>query len=283
MLRGTKVLVPMDNLTGRLRRTGARVGLVFLLAAFVESANAHPRYTVRWGDTLTGISSRHGTTVRALARLNGLDPSNILLSGTTLRLPEAGGARSRSHLVRRGETLSGLAASYATTVRALVEANRLASPNLIFAGTYLRIPGSSPARTLAGAGPATSWRITSTIDYWSRYYGVDPRLVRALAWMESGYQPRIVSPAGARGVMQVTPSAWAFVEEVLIGARVPRTTAGNVRVGVAYLRHLLAQFGGNERLGLAAYYQGLTGVRTQGVLPETRRYVADVLALKGRV
>lgn len=256
---------------------------MFLFAAFVESADARPRYTVRWGDTLTGIASRYGTTVPALARLNRLDPSNILLSGATLRLPAAASARSRSHLVRRGETLSGLAVSYDTTVTALVEANGLASAHLIFAGTYLRIPSSSAARALPGSGPATSWEIASTIDYWSRYYGVDPRLARALAWMESGYQAQIVSPAGAWGVMQVTPGAWAFVEDVLIGARVPRTPSGNVRVGVAYLRHLLAAFGGNERLALAAYYQGLWGVQTQGVLPETRRYVADVLALKSRV
>jgi LysM repeat protein len=273
----------MDILSGNLRRAGAGVGLVLLLAALVESAGAHPRYTVRWGDTLTGIASRHGTTVPALARVNGLDPSNILLSGATLRLPAAGGGGGRSHLVRRGETLSGLAGSYGTTVAALIQANGLASANLIFAGTHLRIPGSLAGRSLPGAGPATSWELASTIDYWARYYGVDPRLVRALAWMESGYQTQIVSPAGAWGVMQITPSAWAFVEDVLLGARVPRTPAGNVRAGVAYLHHLLGEFGGNERLALAAYYQGLRGVRTQGLLPETRRYVADVLALKGRV
>lgn len=273
----------MHNLTGRLRRAGVRVGLVLLVAAVVESAGAHPRYTVRSGDTLTGIASRHGTTVPALARLNGLDPSNVLLSGATLRLPAARNGVGRSHLVRRGETLSGLAASYGTTVVALVEANGLASANLIFAGTHLRVPGSSAGHALPGAGPATSWNVTSTIDYWSRYYGVDPQLARALAWMESGYQTQVVSAAGAWGVMQVTPSAWAFVEDVLIGARVPRTAAGNVRVGVAYLRHLLAEFGGDERLALASYYQGLRGVRTQGLLPETRRYVANVLALKSRV
>ena len=279
-----KPFLPMDNLSRHLRRAAAGVGVVLLLAAPVESADAHPRYTVHWGDTLTGIASQHGTTVRALARLNGIDPSNILLSGSTLRLPAAGGAGGGgSHLVRRGETLSGLAASYGTTVAALARANGLSSANLIFAGSHLRIPGSSAARALPGAGPATSWDVASTIDYWSHYYGVDPRLTRALAWMESGYQTQIVSPAEAWGVMQVTPSAWAFVEEVLLGARVPRTAAGNVRVGVAYLHHLLGEFGGKERLALAAYYQGPRGVRTQGLLPETRRYVADVLALKGRV
>jgi LysM repeat protein len=271
---------PMDNLTERLRRGGARVGLVLLLAGLVESADAHPRYRVRWGDTLTGIASRQGTTVAALARLNGLDPSNILPSGVTLRLPAAGGAGSRSHLVRRSETLSGLADAYGTTVTAFVEANGLASANLIFTGTHLRIPAFSAGRALPGAGPPTSGEVASAIDYWSRYYGVDSRLARALAWMESGYQTQIVSRAGAWGVMQVTPSAWAFVEDVLIGARVPHTPAGNIRTGVAYLGHLLAEFDGDERLALGAYYQGLQGVETQGLLPETRRYVADVLALR---
>jgi soluble lytic murein transglycosylase-like protein len=64
---------------------------------------------------------------------------------------------------------------------------------------------------------------------------------------------------------------------------VPRTAEGNVRVGVAYLAHLLRQVGGDEYLALGAYYQGLAGVRAHGLLPETRRYVADVLALKSRV
>ena len=273
----------MPNRTGRLRRAGALAGLVLLVAALAEGAHAKPRYTVHWGDTLTAIAARYGTTVPALASLNGIDPTNILLSGTTLRLPTAGGGGTGGHLVRPGETLSGIAARYGTTVSALVRGNGLASADLIVAGTRLSISGSPAASASPGAGTATSGSIASTIDYWSGHYGVDSRLVRALAWMESGYQPDITSPAGAWGVMQVTPSAWAFVEDVLVGAPIPRTADGNVRVGVAYLAHLLRQVGGDERLALGAYYQGLAGVRSQGLLPETSRYVADVLALKGRV
>jgi hypothetical protein len=56
-----------------------------------------------------------------------------------------------------------------------------------------------------------------------------------------------------------------------------------LRVGIALLHHLLHQFGGNERLALGAYYQGAEAVRRYGLLPETRAYVADVLALRGRV
>ena len=101
--------------------------------------------------------------------------------------------------------------------------------------------------------------------------------------MESGYQTGVVSSAGAIGVMQVTPSAWRYVETVLLGRAVPHTADGNVRIGVAYLSHLLRAFGGDERLALAAYYQGEASVRTRGVLPESERYVADILALKRRV
>ena len=273
----------MPNRTGRLRRAGALAGLVLLVATLAGGAHAQPSYTVRWGDTLTAIAARYGTTVPALASLNGIDPTNILLSGTTLSLPADGGGAAGGHLVRRGETLSGIAARYGTTVSALVRANGLASPHLVVAGTRLSISGSAAPSAPPSAETATSGSIAGVIDYWSGYYGVDSRLVRALAWMESGYQADITSHAGAWGVMQVTPSAWAFVEDVLVGASIPRTADGNVRVGVAYLAHLLAQVGGDERLALGAYYQGLAGVRARGLLPETRRYVADVLALKSRV
>jgi soluble lytic murein transglycosylase-like protein len=64
---------------------------------------------------------------------------------------------------------------------------------------------------------------------------------------------------------------------------VPRTPDGNVRIGVAYLHHLLNEFGGSERLALAAYYQGPAGVRRYGVLPASQLYIADVLALKARM
>jgi soluble lytic murein transglycosylase-like protein len=101
--------------------------------------------------------------------------------------------------------------------------------------------------------------------------------------MESGFQPHVVSRAGALGVMQVTPATWEFVETVLLGERVPRTTAGNVKVGILFLRHLLREFRGDERLALAAYYQGAKAVRDRGLFPETRTYVEAVRSLKGRV
>jgi soluble lytic murein transglycosylase-like protein len=135
----------------------------------------------------------------------------------------------------------------------------------------------------AGHGPAAHRRtVRGSLGFWARHYGVGPSLVKALAWMESGFQPRVRSRAGAWGVMQVTPGTWAYVEMFLVGHRVPRTMDGNVRVGVAYLDQLLHEFGSHQRSAIAAYYQGPWAVRTVGLYPETRTFVANVMALKRR-
>lgn len=124
--------------------------------------------------------------------------------------------------------------------------------------------------------------VKASIDYWASRYGVDVHLVRAVAWLESGNNPDVVSSAGARGVMQVQPATWRHTE-TLIGHRVRPTSDGNVQIGVAYLRHLLREFQGNRRLALAAYYQGPAAVRRLGVYRSSERYVANVLALSRRL
>lgn len=134
-----------------------------------------------------------------------------------------------------------------------------------------------PARR---ASPAS---IRVRLDYWARRYGMRPSIVRALAWMESGNQANVTSRAGAWGVMQVMPATWRYVEDVLLGTRVPRTAHGNVRVGVTYLHHLLHRFDFDKRLTLAAYNQGPAAVRRHGLFPETRRFVRNVTAIQRRL
>ena len=91
---------------------------------------------------------------------------------------------------------------------------------------------------------------------WAIAYRLDPALVRALAWMESGFQPGLVSSAGAP--RRVAGAAeHALVRPV--GAdrhKVPRSTSGNIRIGVVYLRHLLREFDWQPHAALAAWYQG---------------------------
>jgi LysM repeat protein len=194
-------------------------------------------------------------------------------------------AAVRVHVVRVGESLWLLAKRYHTTVAKLARLNHLDPARPLPAGTKLRVP----ARAHQVAVTPVAYRHTSVslvrslLDKWARRYGVDAKLVRALAWMESGYNNSVVSPVGARGIMQILPATWSYVETVLIGHRVRDTPEGNVRVGVAFLAHLLRDFHGDKRLALAAWYQGEGGVRANGVLRVSRRFVADVLALRQRV
>jgi peptidoglycan hydrolase-like protein with peptidoglycan-binding domain len=126
--------------------------------------------------------------------------------------------------------------------------------------------------------PAT--KVRALIDYWAARYGIEKKLVRAVAWMESGFQTDLTSAAGAWGVMQILPVTWSYVETVLIGHKVRRTASGNIRIGVVYLKQLLREFKGDERKALAGWYQGPASVRKIGVLRETKVFVANVLALR---
>jgi hypothetical protein len=124
--------------------------------------------------------------------------------------------------------------------------------------------------------------VRGSLRFWAHHYRIRPSLVMALAWVESGFQPRIRSSAGAWGVMQVTPGTWSYVEMFLIGRRVPRTMDGNVHVGVSYLHQLMHEFGFRERRAVAAYNQGPSSLRTHGTYAETRSFVGAVMALQRR-
>ena len=239
-------------------------------------------YRVRWGDTLSGIAARFGMSVESLARANHMRVSGILRAGRTLRVSGRGGAaplRGR-YRVRPGDTLSGIAARYGVGLHRLARANGLRVHGILLAGITLRVPSHASAPVPVVTGP---WSVVATINAWSAHYGVDARLARAVAWQESGFQVDVLSPAGAWGPMQVIPSTWRYVERSLIGHPVAHTADGDVRVGVALLHHLLHVFGGNERLAVAAYYQGARSVRAGRILASTRIYVADVLALRDRM
>ena len=138
-------------------------------------------------------------------------------------------------------------------------------------------------RSPSPAGAVSRDAVRASLDRWSAVYGVDPKLARATAWMESGFRQDVVSSVGAIGVMQLLPDTWKWVEQVLLGTTTPRTYDGNVRVGVRYLRWLLDQFNGNTRLALAGYYQGAQAVRDRGLFDDTKRYVAIILKLYGTV
>lgn len=192
-------------------------------------------------------------------------------------------AVARRYVVRPGESLSAIAQRFRTTVATLARLNHLDPARPLLIGTKLVLPAVVRRASPVSATVTSVASVRASLERWAARYGVDPRLARALAWMESGFNNAMVSPAGARGIMQLLPSTWKYVETVLIGHPVPHTADGNVRVGVAYLHHLLCAFQGNERLALAAWYQGERAVREHGVLKASEAFVADVLALRERM
>jgi hypothetical protein len=169
----------------------------------------------------------------------------------------------------------------ARALRRYQRARRLQVDGIAGPRTLTALARGRPALAPSVGGPRP-FGVRALLAHWARVYSVDPGLVRALAWMESGYQPGLVSSSGARGVMQVLPSTRDFVETLLLRRRVPWTVSGGIHVGVVYLRHLLREYRGNESLALAAWYQGPASLGRNGVSPGTRAFVADVLALRRR-
>jgi len=114
-------------------------------------------------------------------------------------------------------------------------------------------------------------------------HGAPASLAAAIAWQESGFNNSMVSPANARGVMQVMPGTWDWVNRNLAPAPLdPQSATDNVRAGSLYLAQLLRQTGGDRRLAAAGYYQGLSSVRSRGMFEDTKRYVANVRTLSSR-
>lgn len=105
-------------------------------------------------------------------------------------------------------------------------------------------------------------------------YELDPRLVEAVAWRESRFRPEARSSKGAIGVMQLMPDT---ARDMGVDAS---DVTQNIHGGARYLRRMLAEFGGDLRLALAAYNAGPQAVRKYGGVPpyaETKAYVASIL------
>jgi soluble lytic murein transglycosylase-like protein len=245
---------------------------------------------VKRGQTLSQIAARHGTSVTRLARMNHLSDPNLIVAGQRLRVPGSGGGGGgsrTSHTVRAGETLSEIAARYGSSIAAISRANNIDNPNYIFAGEHLTIPnggggGGGGAKVSGSVTPmpaATS--VGASLQRHASAHGVDPSLVKAVAWQESGWRQSARSSVGAIGVMQVMPGTADYVNSALgHGDLNVRKMDDNVHLGVAYLRHML-QTTSSRRRALAAYYSGPGNVKGR-LKGYQKTYVRSVLALRNR-
>src|SRR4051812_27303247 len=279
--------------------------------ALGAAASASTPHTVQPGETLWSIAAADGLSPSALAAANGMSPDAQVVLGTTIQIPPADGVGSQpvsdggaataapaplgAHTVSPGETLSGIAARAGVSTRELAWMNGLNPDGILVSGTALKLPsGASGGQAAAPATPPTHVpiaspsptpdRVTSTdIGSIAAGVGVSPSLATAIGWQESGFNNATVSTANARGVMQVTPGTWQWVQQNLASSPLdPSSSADNVKAGTLYLRQLLRDTGGDPAQAAAAYYQGLGSLRARGMLPATRRYVANVMALRSR-
>lgn len=263
--------------------------LVVLATVVALTASAGFGYTVRPGETLSGIAARNGVSISALATANRISDADFIRAGQQLRLPgpaSGGGSAAAAtvHTVRGGETLIAISVRYGVKMAVIAAANGLRDYDRVYAGQRLKIPGRAAvvAGATASRGPSSA-EVGAIIDRTARQYGFHPRFIKAIAYQESGWNNRVVSSAGAIGIMQVIPSTGQFVSSYLVGRRLDlHDPEDNVLAGVAFVAHLWKLTGGSPEKTLAGYYQGLASVRRNGMYPSTRQYIRNVMYLRGR-
>jgi hypothetical protein len=130
-----------------------------------------------------------------------------------------------------------------------------------------------------------------SINRHAREVGINGKMVASVIRAESSFQPRAHSPAGAYGLMQITPDTWRQINEqrkVCAGRHAGECTVEcyydgelNIDIGTAYLGQLLKKYKGNMVLALAAYNAGPGSVDRYGGIPpydETVTYTNRVIA-----
>ena len=275
-------------------------------------------YTVRAGETVTGIAARHKTTVKAIISANSLRADGLILAGQKLTIPGAAGApapartpaaTATTYTVRAGDTVSAIAARHGTTVKAIVAANGLGPSAMVRIGQKLTLAGassSSPAPALVGdtfagrtyardvvdaanankrallaAGVPSKAQMQAKVAATARAYGLDPALAQAIALQESGFNHTAVSPANAIGTMQVIPSSGDWASSIVGRQLNLLDPDDNVVAGVVILRALV-RMSPDLPSAIAGYYQGAASVRKYGMFADTRRYAANVQTLMTR-
>ncbi|MET4134516.1 LysM peptidoglycan-binding domain-containing protein [Pseudarthrobacter sp. PvP090] len=228
-------------------------------AATPAPAPASGSYTIKAGDTLSGIAARNGVRLADILSANRLTMSSIIYPGQKLALS--------------GASIAPASTPPAATVTPLV-------PSTFLGYTYPAAVVSSANRNkaLLNASPVPSReQMKNIVADTARRMGVDPALALAFALQESGFDHRSVSPANAIGTMQVIPSSGEWASD-LVGRQLNLLDPyDNVTAGVAIIRQLLRTSEGLDN-AIAGYYQGQYSVSQYGMYDDTKLYVESIKA-----
>lgn len=142
-----------------------------------DSSNGY--YTVQSGDTLSGIALKFSTTSSKLAQLNSISNPNLIYVGQRLLVNQSSNSNSSSsgqssstttnteasaasYTVKSGDTLSGIANQYNTTVNQIVSLNQLSNPNLIYVGQVLKLKNSQTTNSSSSSSSSTATTTVGT-------------------------------------------------------------------------------------------------------------------------
>jgi hypothetical protein len=141
-------------------------------------------------------------------------------------------------------------------------------------GSDLKITGAPQPEPQLSPKPPKATQYDAIIEKYAGDYQLDPHLIRSIIATESGFNPKAISPKGARGLMQLMPATAAR-----LGVQNSFDPEQNIQGGIKHFRSLLDNFKNDFTLSLAAYNAGENRVQRLGRVPEikeTREYVQSV-------
>lgn len=104
-----------------------------------ENAQNTGTYIVQSGDTLSGIADRYGTTYQHLAAINGIADPDLIYPGDIIVIDGVASGSGQMYTTQSGDTLSGIAGRFGTSVAHLAALNGIENPDLIYAGDVIII------------------------------------------------------------------------------------------------------------------------------------------------
>ncbi|MBA2695140.1 MAG: LysM peptidoglycan-binding domain-containing protein [Actinobacteria bacterium] len=271
----------------RLIYPGQRLSIPGAASRATATATSSPAaagtVTVRSGDTLSGIAVRHSVSLSALQQANPeLDPRRLWVGQKVVVPGSAASASATSTSVSTTSTTPS--GPWTEDTIGDRHADKDVEDTFLHYTYSSGIARSAAANRdyLAGVPVPSRDRTKSMIIETARRHGVDPALMLALSYQESGWNQRAVSPANAIGIMQVIPTSgeWA---SALVGRKLNLLDPqDNVTAGTAIMR-ALQRSAKTQPEAIGGYYQGLASVQSRGLFADTEHYIESVQTLRDRM